>query len=585
MFQERFNLWSGDPYFDPETREELRSITDPLEIEDRFYMDLEFGTGGLRGVLAAGTNRMNIYVIRKVTQGLAETICEYGLEGKKKGVVIAYDSRQFSDRFALETALMLAKNGIKAYLFDALRPTPELSFAVRHLKAQAGIVVTASHNPKEYNGYKVYWEDGGQVPPVQADKILKHISARENWVDLEPLAEKEARARGLLVSIGEEIDHVYLTQVKNLALYPELSQREGSTLKIVYSPLHGAGNQLVRRVLHELGYTSLFVVPEQEKPDPNFTTVPYPNPEIPTTFDLARHYGEQRQADLLLATDPDSDRLGVVIRDEQRQYVQLTGNQIGVLLAHYLITQKKALGILPSKATIIKTIASTDLADALALDLGVQVENVLTGFKFIAEKEKELEEEGRGDFQFGFEESYGYLAGHFVRDKDGVIAAMLVAEAALYYKQIEQRNLLQVLDGIYQKYGYYVEDQLSITLKGKEGKTEMDHIMSGLRKSEIHSFAGIPIERIDDYELRIGKRLEGDVEEETYSLTLPQSKVLRYAFSGGGFVMVRPSGTEPKIKFYFSIRGTQPLVLQEKLLQVKEALLTQVSEIIGKPLF
>lgn len=583
MFEKRYKLWSEDPYFDLETREELKSITDPAEIEDRFYMDLEFGTGGLRGVLAAGTNRMNIYVIRKATQGLADTIKECGVEAIAKGVVIAYDSRRFSQRFALEAALILAKNGIKVYLFDDLRPTPELSFTVRYLKAQAGIVITASHNPKEYNGYKVYWEDGGQVPPYQADKISKHILSHESWNDLEPLTEKEARAQGLLISIGEEIDQVYLSQVKSLALYPELSQKEGSNLKIIYSPLHGSGNRLVRKVLDELGYTSLFVVPEQEKPDPNFSTVPYPNPEIPSTFDLARQYGHQQHADLLIATDPDSDRLGVVVRDAEENYVQLTGNQVGVLLTYYLITQKKTLGILPPKATLIKTIASTDLADTLAQDLGVKVENVLTGFKFIAEKEKELEDKDLGDFQFGFEESYGYLAGHFVRDKDAVIAAMLVAEAALYFKQVEQLNLLQVLNKIYEKYGYYLEDQTSITLKGIEGKKEMDLIMAGLRRSEIHSFAGIPIERIDDYELRTGKRLNNS-SEETYALTLPQSQVLRYSFVGGGFVMVRPSGTEPKIKFYFSIRGERPDLLQNTLNEVRTDLLALVSQILGKPI-
>lgn len=584
MFKERYNLWSEDSYFDRETREELKSIKDLAEIEDRFYMDLEFGTGGLRGILAAGTNRMNIYVIRKATQGLADTIAECGIDAITKGVVIAYDSRRFSQRFALEAALILAKNGIKVYLFDDLRPTPELSFAVRHLKAQAGIVITASHNPKEYNGYKVYWEDGGQVPPDQASKISKHILSHDNWADIQPLTEEEARSQGLLITIAEEIDQVYLSQVKSLSLHPELSLKEGSSLKIIYSPLHGAGNRLVRKVLQELGYTSLFVVPEQEKPDPNFSTVPYPNPEIPSTFDLAKKYGEQHHADLLIATDPDSDRLGVVIRNTEGQYVQLTGNQVGVLLTYYLITQKKALRILPPKATIIKTIASTDLADTLAQALGVQVENVLTGFKFIAEKERELEENGQGDFQFGFEESYGYLAGHFVRDKDAVIASMLVAEAALYYKQIENLNLLQVLNQIYEKYGYYLEDQTSITLKGIEGKKEMDEIMAGLRRADIDSFAGIPLEQIDDYELRIGKRLKENSIEEKYALTLPKSQVLRYSFVGGGFVMVRPSGTEPKIKFYFSIRGNKPDQLEKTLQNVRTDLLSLVSKILGKPL-
>lgn len=581
MYQERYHHWITDPYFDEQTRQELAQLTDEKEIEDRFYTDLEFGTGGLRGILGAGTNRMNIYVIRKATQGLAEYIRECGDEGMKRGVVVAYDSRRYSDRFALEAALVLAQNGIKAYLFDSLRPTPELSFTVRFLKAQAGIVITASHNPKEYNGYKVYWEDGGQVPPDRADQILKKIQARENWSDIHPLDEEEALAEGLLVRIGEEIDRVYLDQVKSLALYPELCRAKGSSLSIIYTPLHGTGNLPVRRALQELGFSSVFVVPEQEKPDPDFPTVPYPNPEIPSTFDLARKHGKERDADLLIATDPDADRLGLVLRNSQGEYQQLTGNQVGTLLTYYIITQKRKKGILPDNAVIIKTIASTDCADLLAKDLGVHLENVLTGFKFIAEKELEMEENGTGDFQFGFEESYGYLAGHFVRDKDAVIAAVLLAEAALYYKEVESRTLIDVLEEISQTYGYFADDQVSITLKGKEGKEEMDKIMSGLRLAEITSFGGIPIERIDDYELRMGKDIVSDPPE-TYPLTLPQSNVIRYSFQGGGFVMARPSGTEPKIKFYFNIRHTDPDKLQDTLAQVKQDLLDRVQGILGK---
>ena len=580
MLETLYKLWTENPYFDEETRQELLNINDPQEIEDRFYTDLEFGTGGMRGILAAGTNRMNIYVIRKVTQGLAEYIKECGPEGMKKGVVIAFDSRRYSDKFAREAALILARNGIKAYLFDSLRPTPELSFAVRHLHAQAGIVITASHNPKEYNGYKVYWEDGGQVPPVQADHILARIRSRESWTDIEPMAEEEARYSKLLVTIGEEIDREYIDKVKRLALHPVMDQFHGREVRIIYTPLHGAGNKLVRRALQELGFTSVYIVPEQEKPDPEFSTVPYPNPEIPSTFDLARRYGEQYQADLLLGTDPDADRLGVVVRDADGAYVQLTGNQVGVLLCYYLITQKKALGILPEKATIIKTIASTDLADEVAKSFGVRVENVLTGFKFIAEKEKQMEKEGWGEFLFGFEESYGYLAGNFVRDKDGIIAAVLLAEATLYYKLRENLTLLQVLDKIYQKYGYYMEDQVSITLQGKEGKEEMDEIMAVLRETEIRNLGGLAIEKIDDYKLGQGRRIAGD----SYPLTLPQSNVLRFSFQHGGFAMARPSGTEPKIKFYFCIRRDKPNELYDTLKLVKEDLLGKVQKILGKDL-
>jgi len=551
-FQERYRLWAENPYFDEETRQELGQITDPKEIEDRFYMDLEFGTGGLRGVIAAGTNRMNKYVIRKATQGLAECVCDQGPEGMKRGVVIAYDSRKFSPEFALEAALVLAQNGVKAYLFDALRPTPELSFAVRQLHAIAGIVVTASHNPKKYNGYKVYWEDGGQVPPMKADQILARIEARANWLGIEPMSIEKAKNSGLLEIIGEGIDQPYLARVLKLALHPALDLKKGGELRIVYTPLHGAGNILVRRALAELGFTSVTVVSEQELPDPEFTTVPYPNPEIPATFELARKYGNQMQADLLLATDPDADRLGVVLRDHEGNFTQLTGNQIGVLLTYYILSQKKALGILPENATIIKTVASTDLADEVGKYFKVRVENVLTGFKFISEKEKEMEEAGWGTFQFGFEESYGYLCGDFVRDKDAIIASVLLAEAALYYQQVEGRSLFDVLESIYKQFGYYVDDQESLALEGIQGKEEIAKIMDSLRQEEIRELGGTKIEKLDDYEQSIGKESSTG---QTYPLTLPHSNVLRFSFSGGGFVMVRPSGTEPKIKFYFSVKA------------------------------
>lgn len=577
--QDRYRLWTENLYFDEETRSELREITDSKEIEDRFYTDLEFGTGGLRGVIGAGTNRINKYVIRKVTQGLAECICDHGREGMQRGVVIAYDSRKYSPEFALEAALVLAKNSIKVYLFDALRPTPELSFAVRYLHALAGIVITASHNPKTYNGYKVYWEDGGQVPPVKADQILARINARESWLGIEPLALEEAKGCGLLQIIGEEIDKAYLTRVRRLALYPDLTKQKGKELSIIYTPLHGAGNILVRRALAEIGFGSVNVVLEQEHPDPEFTTVPYPNPEIPATFELARKYGAALQADLLLATDPDADRLGVALRSSQGDYIQLTGNQIGILLTYYILSQKKALGILPDNAVIIKTVASTDLADEVARYFNVQVENVLTGFKFIAEKEKEMEEGGWGTFEFGFEESYGYLAGDFVRDKDAIIASLILAEAALYYRQVEGRDILAVLESIYQKFGYYLEDQESLALEGKQGKEEMALIMDSLRQEEILELSGMPIAKFDDYEKRIGKNFATG---QTYSLELPRSNVLRYSFSGGGFVMVRPSGTEPKIKFYFSVKADTLPKAQKFLCRIKEDVMQRITQIRSK---
>jgi phosphoglucomutase len=578
MHNERFKLWSEHPYFD-DFHKELKNITDPKEIEDRFYTDLEFGTGGLRGIIAAGTNRMNKCVIRKVTNGLAEYITNYCPGNKQRGVVIAYDSRRFSREFALETALVLAKNQIKAYLFDALRPTPELSFAVRTLNALAGIVITASHNPKEYNGYKLYWEDGGQVPPEQADCILACIQKHECWVDIELMSREAALASGLLVMIGTEIDRQYLDKVKGLVLNPQIIKEHGNHLKIVYSPLHGAGNILVRKALSELGFSDITVVAEQEHPDPEFSTVSSPNPEIPSAFDLAKQYGTKKEADLLIATDPDSDRLGVAVRDNQGTYQLLSGNQIGVILINYILSQKKIFGTLPAKATIIKTIASSDLADEVARAYGAAVENVLTGFKFIAEKEKKLEEDDSGVFLFGFEESYGYLAGDFVRDKDAVIAAVLIAEAALFYKFTKGFDLTQVLDEIYSKFGYYLEDQESIVLKGKSGLEKMAQIMTALREADLRKLGGIPIEKVDDYEQRSGRLLDNNI---SYPLDLPRSNVLRFSFKGGGFIMARPSGTEPKIKFYFSVKGSDKDLLVETMKNVKSEMLVIIDKVLAK---
>jgi phosphoglucomutase len=562
-----------DVYFDEATRAEVKALKDQKEIEDRFYTDLEFGTAGLRGILGAGTNRMNRYVIRKVTQGLADYIASEGEEFKRRGVVIAFDSRHCSAEFAREAALVLTKQGIRAFLFEDLRPTPLLSFAVRQLKTIAGIVITASHNSKEYNGYKLYWEDGGQIPPEQTNEILERIAARKEWDGIEPAEEQEALNSGLLTIVGAEIDQAYLQRVKELVLRPELIREQGGELKVVFSPLHGTGNKLVRRVLATMGFSQVQVVAEQELPDPEFPTVRNPNPETPAAFDLARRDGAASGADLLLVTDPDADRLGAAVKNADGSYTQLSGNQIGVILLNYILQGKKALGILPEQAVVVKTIVSTGLADQVAERSGVRVENVLTGFKFIAEKIKEMETEKSGVFQFGFEESYGYLAGDFVRDKDAVIAALLLSEAALYYKVKEGCGLPEVLEQIYRQYGYYMDEQVSLTFEGKEGKEKIQSIMQRLQTSEIRQLGNQIISRIEDYDQRKGRDI---LQGGEYDLTLPRSYVLRFSFQSGGFAMVRPSGTEPKIKFYFSIQGTDREQAKQTMELVKKDVLERV---------
>ncbi|MFA6808251.1 MAG: phospho-sugar mutase [Eubacteriales bacterium] len=577
MIQERFKLWSTNEYFDKETRSELLSLNNQQEIEERFYTELEFGTGGMRGILGAGTNRMNRYVIRKITQGIADSIRGYGEKACKMGVVIAYDSRRKSEEFALETGLVLAANGIKAFLFDRLRPTPELSFAVRYFKAIAGVMITASHNPKEYNGYKVYWEDGGQIPPDKADVIVKSIAAREDWLGIIPMNIEEAKRTGLLEIIGEKVDQVYLDEVKKQLLFPELIKSKGGKVKIVYTPLHGTGNVPITKIMNDVGFTSFFVVPEQKLPDTEFSTVRVPNPEDAAAFELALKYGKELEADILLATDPDADRLGMYLKNKDGDYVCFTGNQIGVILEYYLLSQRKKMGKLPDNAVVVKTVATSDLGDAVADEFGVKTVNVLVGFKFIGEKIKEMEEEGWGTYQFGFEESYGYLAGTHARDKDAVVAAVLLTEAVLYYKEIEKKTLLDVLDEIYIKHGYYLDEQKSVTFKGKEGKNRIALIMERLRSAEKIEIAGIPVARIDDYQSCKGKILKDQSE---CLLNLPHSNVLRFSFEGGGFAMARPSGTEPKIKFYFSVKSDSPEKLQSTMENVKEDFLALVKDLI-----
>ncbi len=551
--EETARYWQESTYFDAATREEVRGLS-AAEREERFYMDLEFGTGGLRGKIGAGTNRINVYVVRKITQGLADAICEKGEAAKQKGVAIGFDSRRFSDVFARETALVLAANGIKAYLFESLRPVPELSFAVRHCGAVAGVSVTASHNPREYNGYKVYGEDGGQLPPEMADNVLRHIEGRTNW-EIPVMPEAEARAKGLLVTLGEAVDRVYRQTVRDQLFYGEALGQSANELKIVYSPLHGSGVMAIPAILREAGFTELFVVPEQEKPDPEFSTVQQPNPENPEAFTLAVQYARERQADIALASDPDSDRLGLYARNEQGEYVRFTGNQIGVVLAWYLLSQRQKLGRLPADGELITTVASTDLGPAVAAHFGVASRQVLVGFKYIGEQIHLMEETGKGTFLFGYEESFGYLAGTHARDKDAVQAALVLSEAAWYYKTREHKTLVQVLDEIQQQLGYYRDDQVSVVKDGRAGKAVIAEIMAVLQAHPFSALGGIPVQAVEDY----GQRVRTfPAEGKTEPIALPKTAALRWRLAGGGFVMARPSGTEPKIKFYFSVRGEKP---------------------------
>lgn len=560
MYKDEYNFWLSSDYFDEGTKQELRAISgDEKEIEDRFYKDLEFGTGGLRGKIGAGTNRMNIYTVRKATQGLADYISSLGDVYKARGVVIAHDSRHKSREFALESAGVLNANGIKTYVFDDLRPTPELSFAVRRLKAAAGIVITASHNPPQYNGYKVYLEDGGQAVSPYVNEIMKRIEAIKDITTIKPMDMEKAKSNGLFSVLDSSIDDDYINMVKSQVLNPELIKDKGGSLSIIYTPLHGTGNIPVRRALKELGFTDVMVVPEQEKPDPNFSTVKSPNPEEHEAFELALNMARKRGADIILGTDPDSDRLGVIVRDKNGEYVPLTGHQQGILLTYYILSQLKEKGQLPQGGVVVKTIATTDMIEPMAKDFGVEVENTLIGFKFIGEKIKEYEHTGK-QFIFGFEESYGYLRGTEVRDKDGVIASVLFSEMALYYK-VKGMTLFDLLDELYKKYGYYTEHLESIVMEGKEGMEKIDSIMSRLRNMDIRDFAGYKVEYRDDY-------LTGQAK-----LKLPKSNVLRYNFEGGGYLLVRPSGTEPKIKIYISAVASDKKSSMDKVDKIKNVIL------------
>lgn len=551
-YMEEYKFWLENDYFDQKTKEELKGIEgNNAEIEDRFYKDLEFGTGGLRGVIGAGTNRMNIYTVRKATQGLANFIKKQG--GEKKGVAIAYDSRFMSPEFADVAALCLAANGIKAYVFDELRPTPELSFALRTLGCISGIVVTASHNPPEYNGYKVYWEDGAQVTAPKDKEIINEVKAVTDYADVLTMDKEAAMAAGLYQVIGSEIDDAYMVELKKQIIHPEVIQEMADDIKIVYTPFHGTGNKPVRRVLSELGFKHVYVVPEQELPDPEFTTLDYPNPEDPKAFTLALKLAKEKHADIVMATDPDADRLGIYALDTKSgEYVPFTGNMSGMLIAEYILRERTATGTMPANPAMVKTIVTTNMADPIAADYHVKLIEVLTGFKYIGEQIKLFEETGSNNYVFGLEESYGCLAGTHARDKDAVVAVMCLCEVAAWCKKHGQ-TLWDKMVELYEKYGYFKEDLYTITLKGIDGSKQISEMMDKLRKNPPAEFGDLKVINVRDYATGITKELATGKE----SLTgLPESNVLYFDLTNDSWCCARPSGTEPKIKFYMGVKGT-----------------------------
>ncbi len=581
-YLEKYHFWLENEYFSSEAKEELRALAgNEEEIKDRFYKDLEFGTGGLRGKIAMGTNRMNIYTVSKATQGLADYLIDKAREQKdsqqylNRGVVIAYDCRHKSREFAETTALVLNANNIKAYLFEDVRPTPELSFAVRHLNAVAGMVITASHNPPEYNGYKVYGSDGGQIIPEIADRVIAHINQIKDYSLIKRLDRPSAVQKGMFNIIGPEVDEVYLRKVKELAIRDKDQIEIDKNIKIVYTPLHGAGNIPIRKILKERGFTNVFVVEEQIQPDPDFSTVESPNPEYPAAFELAIKLGSQVGAEILIATDPDADRIGMAVKNPSTKYTVLNGNQVGILLLHYILSSKKELNKLPPNGFIVKTVVTSDMSKIIADSFGVDTYETLTGFKFICNMEKNVQEKEGKEFLFGYEESIGYLTGDFVRDKDAVISAMLIAEMAAYYLK-NGFNLLQVLEDLYKKYGYYEEYQHSIYLEGAEGEKKIAEIMKAFRK-KLPEVKDIEMVRIEDYE--IGKSYDLKLKK-TSPLALARSNVLKIIFSDGSWYVLRPSGTEPKIKLYLSFYAKTRKEAQQKVHLAKSTILQKINFII-----
>lgn len=571
-----YQSWAGFQNLDDELKTKLEEISnDEAQLEDAFYKNLEFGTGGMRGEIGAGTNRMNIYTVRKATAGLAAYIASFGEEAKQRGAVIAYDSRHKSPEFAMEAAKTLGTYGIKAYLFDELRPTPELSFAVRELNAYAGVVITASHNPPEYNGYKVYGPDGAQLALEPADQVIQYVDDIENELVLEIEEEQVLKQKGLIEIIGEEIDASYNEQLLTLPENPQLA--EETDLKIVFTPLHGTSNKSVRRALKDLGYKNVHVVAEQELPDPNFSTVASPNPEEHAAFEQAIILGNSVDADLLIATDPDADRLGIAVKNNQGEYVVLTGNQTGALLLDYLLTQKKAKQTLPQNGVVLKTIVTSEIGRKIASEFGLPTIDVLTGFKFISEKINTYNESGEHSFLFGYEESYGYLVKDFARDKDAIQAAILAVEVCAYYKK-QGKTLYEGLLDVFEKYGYYLEGLRSLTLKGIDGARQINGILDDFRNNPPKQIAQQHVVIEEDYRSSQKHSLLKNTQE---PIDLPKSNVLKYFLEDGTWVCLRPSGTEPKIKFYFGVHGTSMAEAEEKLSAVTSDFMAGIEAKLG----
>lgn len=570
-----YEKWASAPNLDEELRSSLEAIKeDESKLEEAFYKNLEFGTGGMRGEIGVGTNRMNIYTVRKATKGLADFISSFGEEAKKRGVVIAYDSRHKSPEFALEAAKTLATAGIKAYLFDELRPTPQLSFSVRELHAYGGIVVTASHNPPEYNGYKVYGPDGGQLPPKEADQLIVYVEAIENELMIHVDNVEVLKQQGLIEVIGEKLDQAYNKQLLTVPESPQLAQEVD--VKVVYTPLHGTGNKSVRRALQDLGYTNVYIVKKQELPDPNFSTVTSPNPEEHAAFEMAIEVGNKIDADLLVATDPDADRLGIAVKNEKGEYVVLTGNQTGALFLDYLLSQKKAKGTLPENGVVLKTIVTSEIGRAIADSNGLDTIDVLTGFKFIAEKIKEFEASGSNTFLFGYEESYGYLIKDFARDKDAIQAAVLAVEVCAYYKK-QGMTLYEGLLQVFKKYGFFLEGLRSLTLKGIEGGRQIQEILQHFRTNPPTEIAGQQVVVQEDYQSSKKLVFATNTEEK---INLPKSNVLKYFLDDGTWVCLRPSGTEPKIKFYFGVQGDSMEEAKGKLSTIIDTFMKRIDSLI-----
>ncbi|HEO1072365.1 TPA: phospho-sugar mutase [Streptococcus agalactiae] len=570
-YTENFQKWLDFEQLPDYLRQELLSMDEKTK-EDAFYTNLEFGTAGMRGYIGAGTNRINIYVVRQATEGLAKLIETKGEEAKKRGVAIAYDSRHFSPEFAFESAQVLAQHGIKSYVFEALRPTPELSFAVRHLNAYAGIMVTASHNPAPFNGYKVYGQDGGQLPPADADALTDFIRAIENPFAVELADLDESKSAGLIQVIGEDVDIEYLREVKDVNINQDLINNFGKDMKIVYTPLHGTGEMLTRRALAQAGFESVVVVESQAKADPDFSTVKSPNPESQAAFALAEELGREVDADVLVATDPDADRLGVEIRQPDGSYKNLSGNQIGAIIAKYILEAHKTAGTLPENAALAKSIVSTELVTKIAESYGATMFNVLTGFKFIAEKIQEFEEKHNHTYMFGFEESFGYLIKPFVRDKDAIQAVLLVAEIAAYYRS-RGLTLADGIDEIYKEYGYFAEKTISVTLSGVDGVAEIKKIMDKFRENGPKQFNNTDIVLLEDFQKQTATKNDGIIS----NLTTPPSNVLKYTLADDSWIAVRPSGTEPKIKFYIATVGNDLADAETKIANIEKEITTFVN--------